>query len=311
MVKPTSVYVNPNTWGFTSNIKNTAKNREISAQHLLIPVDDMMKVINTPIKLATKSSLSKESNSVNISDGQRIMINDGYVLTVNKHGVEASSTYMTDTHDKEAYIEAHDYADALTSLLRNASGIINNPAYSTTEYVSWTEKVSDILNYIGIDGNKDFTVNGMQYSKNDQGFWESEAKSEAKAAYEQMQANNRTYEFADEKTKKQINYISEYYLKSVPSNVREEWFNTLEETGVNPFRDDLQGTLRELATEQDFLTGGNDNLFGDTVESCVEAVEKILERIGNPLGVVSDKKASYLNEEKKFYTTFLTRLENS
>ena len=33
-------------------------------------------------------------------------------------------------------------------------------------------------------------------------------------------ANNRTYQFADEKTKKQIAYMSGYYLQTVPQSVK-------------------------------------------------------------------------------------------
>ena len=42
----------------------------------------------------------------------------------------------------------------------------------------------------------------MKYSKNKDGWYESEANSEEQAAYEQLKANNRNYQFADEKTKK-------------------------------------------------------------------------------------------------------------
>ena len=60
------------------------------------------------------------------------------------------------------------------------------------------------MSYLGVDTSKDFTVNGMKYSKNKDGWYESEANSDAQAAYEQLKANNRTYQFADEKTKKQV-----------------------------------------------------------------------------------------------------------
>ena len=36
----------------------------------------------------------------------------------------------------------------------------------------------------------------------------------------QKKANNRTYQFADEKTKKQIAYMSGYYLQTVPQSVK-------------------------------------------------------------------------------------------
>ena len=60
----------------------------------------------------------------------------------------------------------------------------------------------------------------MKYSKYKDGWYESEAKSEAQTAYERLKASNRTYKFADEKTKKQIAYSSDYYLQTVPESVK-------------------------------------------------------------------------------------------
>ena len=104
--------------------------------------------------------------------------------------------------------------------------------------------------------------------------------------------NNRTYQFADEKTKKQIAYISDYYLQTVPESVKAAWQETLEETGVNPFQTDLSSTLTQLSVEQDFLTGGNDNIFGETKESCLAAINKILERIENPLATMTEERTA-------------------
>ena len=90
-----SSYINPNTRGLTSNYKNTAiKDKETyneaMSQHLLNPVEDLVQVLKTPIKLAKSSSLSRQNNSVNIAEGQRIRVNGGHVLTVTAHGVEVS-----------------------------------------------------------------------------------------------------------------------------------------------------------------------------------------------------------------------------
>ena len=59
-----SSYINPNTRGLTSNYKNTAiKDKETyneaMSQHLLNPVEDLVQVLKTPIKLAKSSSLSR------------------------------------------------------------------------------------------------------------------------------------------------------------------------------------------------------------------------------------------------------------
>jgi hypothetical protein len=170
--------------------------------------------------------------------------------------------------------------------------LMTTVAHSKEEYAQYIEEITDVMSYLGIDTSKDFTVNGMKYSKNKDGWYESEANSEAQMAYEQLKANNRTYQFADEKTKKQIAYISDYYLQTVPESVKAAWQETLEETGVNPFQTDLSSTLTQLSVEQDFLTGGNDNIFGETKESCLAAINKILERIENPLATMTEERTA-------------------
>ena len=111
-------------------------------------------------------------------------------------------------------------AGALASMLRNAGGTMTTVAHSKEEYAQYIEGITDVMSYLGIDTSKDFTVNGMKYSKNKDGWYESEANSEAQTAYEQLKANNRTYQFADEKTKKQIAYMRGYYLQTVPQSVK-------------------------------------------------------------------------------------------
>ena len=55
--------------------------------------------------------------------------------------------------------------------------------------------------------------------------------------------------------------MSDYYLQTVPESVKTAWQETLEETGFNPFQTDVTSTLTQLSVEQDFLTGGDDNIF--------------------------------------------------
>ena len=343
-----SSYINPNTRGLTSNYKNTAiKDKETyneaMSQHLLNPVEDLVQVLKTPIKLAKSSSLSRQNNSVNIAEGQRIRVNGGHVLTVTAHGVEVSGG--DNPYDTQSYVKAQRMADALASMLRNAGGTMTTVAHSKEEYARYTEGITDVMSYLGVDTSKDFTVNGMKYSKNKDGWYESEANSDAQAAYEQLKANNRTYQFADEKTKKQIAYISDYYLQTVPESVKAAWQETLEETGFNPFQTDVTSTLTQLSVEQDFLTGGDDNIFGETKEtgfnpfqtdvtstltqlsveqdfltggddnifgetkeSCLAAIDKVLERIENPLAAVTEERAAYLQQEKEFYTVLASKI---
>lgn len=305
-----SWYVNPNTRQVTSNIKNTAiKDREAfngSMQNLLNPVEDLVQVLKTPIKLADSSSLNRMSNSVNIASGKRIAVNDGYILTVKPQGVEVSGG--DNPYDEEAYLKAEKMAGSLSTLLRNACGNMHTVAYSQEEYARWNEGVSDVMGYLGIDASKDFTVNGMKYSRNENGWYESQADSEAKAAYEMLKANNRTYTFADERTRNQIDYISNYYLEHTTETLKGAWQKTLEETGVNPFPQGFSSTLSQLAMEQDFATGGNDDIFGDDLDSNIAAVKKIVERLENPLSTVSERNAEFFANEKIFYTALLNNL---
>ena len=152
------------------------------SQHLLNPVEDLVQVLKTPIKLAKSSSLSRQNNSVNIAEGQRIRVNGGHVLTVTAHGVEVSGG--DNPYDTQSYVKAQRMADALASMLRNAGGTMTTVAHSKEEYARYTEGITDVMSYLGVDTSKDFTVNGMKYSKNKDGWYESEANSDAQAAYE-------------------------------------------------------------------------------------------------------------------------------
>lgn len=312
MFNITSYYVNPNNRALTSNIKNTEiKDREAfkeCMQKPLRPVEDLVSVLKTPINLADATSVNRQVNSVTIAEGARIAVNDGYYLVVKSGGVECLGE-NANPYDMEAYEKAQALAGAFSTLLRNAGGTLHTVAYGQEAYQKWTEQVSTVMQYLDIDTTKDFTINGMKYSKNEKGDWESSSNSIAKAAYEQQIAYNNTYEFADEKTRKEIEYISNYYLKTVPEDVKGAWQATLEETGINPFPNGYASTLAQLSVEQDFQTGGNYNIFGDTLESSIAAVQSILERIDNPLAETKESDYENLQNEKEFYSALLANLQ--
>ena len=104
-------------------------------------------MLKTPIKLVDSSSLNRLSNSVNIASDMRIAVNDGYILK--QQGVEVSGG--NDPYDTEAYMKAQKMAGSLSTLLRNACGNMHTVAYSQEEYARWTEGVSDVMGYLGID----------------------------------------------------------------------------------------------------------------------------------------------------------------
>ena len=308
-----SYYINPNTSSLTSNRNNTAIKDKEALDFMfdqMEPVEDMIKVLKTPIKLADSTIINRAANSVYLAAGARIRVNDGYVLTVKPQGVEVHGEAGYDPYDQEAYLKAQSMAGALSTLLRNAAGSMNRMAHSAEEYERFMEGAAGVLGYLGIDTGKDFYVNGMKYSTNSKGYFESQATTEAKAAYEQQKAANNTYEFADERTRKRIAYMSDYYLSTAPDDVKAAWQAALEETGINPFPSGYGSVLQQLAMEQDFLTGGNDNIFGDSLESSISAVNSILDRIDNPLGEVTEENEAFLQREKEFYQTFLSKLES-
>lgn len=188
-----SWYVNPNTRTLTSNRKNTKiKDRDNFGcmKRLLNPVEDMAKALWTPIKLADRTTVNRALGTVTIAEGTQIEVNDGYILTVRKRGVECRRADEYAPYDKKAYEKAQGLADSLAVLLRNAGGTQKTAAFSREGYEKWTDNVSTVLNYMGIDSNRNFTINGMKYSKNTDGYWESAANGSAKAAYEKAQADN-------------------------------------------------------------------------------------------------------------------------
>ena len=162
-----SSYINPNTRALTSNYKNTViKDKEAyngaMLQHLLNPVEDLVQVLKTPIKLAKSSSLSRQNNSVNIAEGQRIRVNGGHVLTVTAHGVEVSGG--DNPYDTQSYVKAQRMADALASMLRNAGGTMTTVAHSKEEYAGIQRELR-MLCLIWCRHFKDFTVNGINIAK--------------------------------------------------------------------------------------------------------------------------------------------------
>ena len=304
--------INPYTGLLTSkkvtNVENRAELGKFMCNRDSIRVisrEDLMAGMGKPLNLAEKTNIDKLRNSIDIAQGAKVTVESGFVLTVGEEIVDISGG---DLYNRKASEKAAEMASALIMLLRNAGGTANIVAFSTPEYQKWTENVSRVMSYFGIDVSKDFTVNGMKYSKNKEGWWESAANTAAQEAYEQQIAANKTYEFADDLMKQRITHLSNYYLSTVPESVKEAWQEAMEESGVNPFSDGFS-TLSQLVMEHDLMTGGDDKIFGNTVESSLSAVKNILDRNENPLGKVNEDKAESLQREKKFYATLLRKLE--
>lgn len=122
----------------------------------------ILKGLITPINLANSASINMVENSINIAIGMKISVCAGYVLTVNPQGVEVSGG---NPYNQGAREEAQNMATALGTLLRNAGGTMKTVAYNTSEYQRWTDNVMKVMEYLGIDTTKGFTINGVKYSK--------------------------------------------------------------------------------------------------------------------------------------------------
>ena len=318
----TSCYINPYTRSVTSNIKNTYVPEGVELDFMfdkLRPIESTPPDANTPFKLAEETSVNKSSNELYIAKGTHLTFEGGFVYTVLESGItmgygniwEDNSPMPGDLDDEELNSAAQSKASAFQKILWDASGLVNVSHYDDKAYAKWNEDVCAVLESLGIDTSRDFSINGVRYSRNEKGYFESEHSFAAKEAYEVLKNNNRSYALADESTKNRVHYMSDYYLASAPEEVRKAWQEALEETGINPFQAGYVSTLQQLATEQDFATGGNDQIFGDTIESSIEAIDKILERIANPK--ISEKE-DYVSsmvppeQEIEFYTTLRNKL---
>ena len=304
-IKGISYYVNPNTRTLTTDIKNTVvsdSSMYSTFQAKLRAVDDLQEVLTNPIKLANKTSVDTRRNSLFLAEGASITVSEGFVLTVKKSGVEVSGGNIDNDKARQ---EAMEMGGALATLLRNACGMMKNVANSPAAYDKWSSNITKVLGYFGIDTSKDFSVNGMSYSRDKTDRIVSQEKTDAVKEYERLKSTNRFYESADERTQRITAHMTNYYLKNVPEEVSNAWWEAIEETGINPFPEGYTGALQQLSMEQDFQTAGNDDIFGYSKESSISAIERILNRIDNPIGKSMDDDKAFRSFERQFYSTLL------
>lgn len=221
----TSAYINLNTRKLTSNIRNTAVNdkSEFQLMHQLKEAEALKKVLEKPIKPVSGTNFNRSANNINLADGTRINAAAGYVLTVRPEGIEISGGNAN--HSKA--LEAQNMAAALSALLRIAGGTMHTAAFSASEYQKWTNNVSKVMGYLGVDTSKAFTVNGVKFSKNESSCFEPETSAAAKTAYERLKSDSVYHEIA-EITRKRIEYLSNYYLGDVPEEIVSAWNQILE-----------------------------------------------------------------------------------
>ena len=62
--------------------------------------------------------------------------------------------------------------------------------------------------------------------------------------------------------------------------------------------------------EQDFLTGGNDKIFGNTILSFTAGLESIISRIDSIIKEGNVENINYIKKEKIFYQTVLDKVKS-
>ena len=139
------------------------KEKALKYASKLDPVDDIASIVKQPIKLAGRTQINRANNSIDIALGASIKVPGGFTLTVREKGVEVSG--VTNWDNQKESQEASDMAGALATLLRNASGQMNHVGTDSSGIARWNENVEKVLSYFGIDASKDFTVNGIKYTK--------------------------------------------------------------------------------------------------------------------------------------------------
>ena len=320
----TSCYINPNTRQLTSNRKNTVLKDPAASQFMwdkLRPIHDIAAALDIPLNLADETFIDKTNNALYIAEGSHFTFEGGFVYTVLEKGItcgygtqeewNGEVPFPGDAWNETLNRAAQAMAGAIVRLLRDATGTVDESMLGQKKHIQFHQDVCKVLEYFSLDSSRDFSINGVKYTRDEDGLFRSEISYAAQEAYEILRNNNRSYALCDESMKNRIHYMSDYYLSSAPEDVRQAWQETLEETGINPFQTGYVSTLQQLATEQDFATGGNDQIFGDSIESSLEAIDKILERIANPKHSEEEDYVSSMvppEQEIEFFTTLRSKL---
>ena len=140
-------------------------NKELAKKYSsqLKPVDDIAAVLKQPMQLAGHTQINKASNSIDIALGANVKVPGGFTLVVKEYGVEVQG--VTNWNNQKESQDASDMAGALATLLRNASGQLQHVGTDSRQITQWNEDVEKVLGYFGIDTSKDFTVNGVKYTR--------------------------------------------------------------------------------------------------------------------------------------------------
>lgn len=277
----TNYYINRNTGNLTTNLKNTIIQDKDRAEKLrkycafgIEEVESALdrieaNIADLPYKGQTKYDMN--TNSINYGKGATIRLNSGYSIELGSNGWFVN---YGDINDTETNYYSQTLAENMTNLLKYAEHQFKYPTSQKSELEAWSKAVLTGLNKSGINTSKPFTVNGMEFVVDD-GIVKStesiKAENEALEAYKLSLIQNKTFNFCTDDMKENIDYYFKYYCENVPNEFKDIWYQTMQECNVNPFASNSSAVPR-MSYEKDELTGGNKDLFGNTMETARQGV---------------------------------------
>ena len=308
-----SYYVNRNTGNLTTDIKNTlvqdednvAFKRKFCATGIS-EVESPMKRISAmqeDLPYKGKTQLDRANNSIDYGEGAAISLKSGYSIVLKSCGWEVA---CGDPDDNEADSLAQKLAINMTNLLKYAEHQFQNPTATEGEMEEWSECVLEGLGISGIDTSRTFIVNGMEFTV-ENGIVKSteKIKSEqaAKDAYNILQVQNKMFSSCSEDMRNKIDYFFDYYCSNVPETFKEVFYDTMAECDVNPFANN-SCAIPKMSYEMDVATGGNKDIFGSSIESAKEGVNKLIQFLEQH----GSMDIEFDNKQKAFFERLLDKI---
>lgn len=210
----TSCCINPNTRQLTSNRNNTALKDPAAAEFMfdkLRPVKDIAAALDIPLNLADETFIDKTNNALYIAEGSHFTFEGGFVYTVLEKGITCGYGTQEEWNGEvplpgDAWNEtlnraAQAMAGAIVRLLRDATGTVDESMLGQKKHIQFHQDVCKVLEYFGLDSSRDFSINGVKYTRDEDGLFRSEISYAAQEAYEILRNNNRSYALCDESMK--------------------------------------------------------------------------------------------------------------
>ncbi len=138
----------------------------------MIPVEDLASALMMPFQLPGETFVHPEENEISLGEGAKIRVGGDYILTITRRGIQISGGNPDEAKSRSSWQAGEEMLEmvwALSALLHDVAGQTGNMAKSAEEYRKWNRGISGVLDYLGLDGKRDFTINGTKYTKDGRG----------------------------------------------------------------------------------------------------------------------------------------------